>query len=146
MTAQAPQTPVHGEVEEIRSQVAPAQVAPVEAVPAYYTPPTILDDVLDELAQAREMVRFLTRTNESLAAECDALIRDRDRWADEARANTSPVVAALTAQLESTLKDQALIIADRDRLREVLQRIADRPDYRLPAPRDIAREALGVSA
>jgi hypothetical protein len=54
----------------------------------YFTPDTLLDDTLDELAQAREMVRFLTRANEALAA-----------------------------QLESTLKDRAQIIADLNRLR-----------------------------
>ena len=69
MTTQAPQTPVHGEVEEIPPRVAETQDGPVEAVPAYYTPPTILDDTLDELAQAREIVAYLTRANEALTEE-----------------------------------------------------------------------------
>jgi hypothetical protein len=71
----------------------------------YFTPDTLLDDTLDELAQAREMVRFLTRANE-----------------------------ALTAQLESTLKDRAQIIAHRDRLIEALTEIkaSAAPDYWVP--------------
>jgi hypothetical protein len=88
MTVHTPQTTAHGEVIEIRSQVAPAQVAPVDPLPAYYTPDNLIADLMDELAEAREMARYLAKANE-----------------------------ALTAQLESTLKDRALIMADRDRLR-----------------------------
>ena len=54
----------------------------------YHAPAPQLDDVLDELREAREMVAYLTRANE-----------------------------ALTAQLESTLQDRKLILEDRDRLR-----------------------------
>jgi hypothetical protein len=39
----------------------------------YFTPDTLLDDTLDELREAREMVAYLTRANEALAAECDRL-------------------------------------------------------------------------
>jgi hypothetical protein len=34
----------------------------------YFTPPTLLDDLQDEL-KAREMVRYLTRANEALTEE-----------------------------------------------------------------------------
>ena len=60
----------------------------------YHAPAPQLDDVLDELREAREMVAYLTRANE-----------------------------ALTAQLESTLKDRAAIIAERDALREDLEEL-----------------------
>jgi hypothetical protein len=42
---------------------------------------------------------------EALTAERDALIRDRDRWAEEAQLNTSPIVAELTvAELVGALQ------------------------------------------
>ena len=69
MTTQDPQTPAHGEVEEIRPQVAAAQVAPVEAVPAYYTPDSLLTDLVGELRYAKEQVAHLTRANEALTEE-----------------------------------------------------------------------------
>jgi hypothetical protein len=42
----------------------------------YYTPSTLLDDLQDELAQAREMVVYLTRANEALTAQIDVLELD----------------------------------------------------------------------
>ena len=69
MTIQAPQTTAQAEVIEIRSHVAPAQDEAVEAVPAYFTPDTLIDDLMDELAVAREMVTYLTRANEALTEE-----------------------------------------------------------------------------
>jgi hypothetical protein len=42
----------------------------------YFTPPTLLDDVLDELREAREMVAYLTRANEALTAQIDVLELD----------------------------------------------------------------------
>jgi hypothetical protein len=35
----------------------------------YHSPAPLLDDVLDELREAREMVAYLTRANESLTEE-----------------------------------------------------------------------------
>ena len=52
---------------------------------------------------------------EALNAERDALIRDRDRWAEEAQVNTSPTVAGLTA--------------DNARLRAELTKAADSLDW-----------------
>ena len=67
----APQPPVGGEVEEIRPQVAPAQGGAVEAVPAYYTPDSLIDDLMGELRDAKEQIAFLTRANEALAAAAE---------------------------------------------------------------------------
>ncbi len=55
-------------------------------------------------------VAGLMADNARLLAERDALIRDRDRWAEEAQASTSPTVAALTAdnaRLRAELTKQA---------------------------------------
>jgi hypothetical protein len=53
---------------------------------------------------------------EALKAERDALIHDRDRWAEEAQASTSPIVAALTA--------------DNVRLRDAMTFYADEENYK----------------
>jgi hypothetical protein len=55
------------------------------------------------------------RAIEDLNAERDVLIRDRDRWAEEAQVNTSPIVARLTA--------------DNARLRAELTKAADSLDW-----------------
>jgi hypothetical protein len=52
---------------------------------------------------------------EALIAERDVLIQDRDRWAEEAQASTSPIVAGLTA--------------DNARLRAELTKAADSLDW-----------------
>jgi hypothetical protein len=74
MTAQAPQTPAHGEVDEIRPQVAETQDVALAA--SQRTLRDTINDLLDvqaELDEAREMVAYLTRANEALAAERDEL-------------------------------------------------------------------------
>ena len=72
MTLHAPQTPAHGEVTETRPHVAHAQDGAVEAVPAYYTPDTLIADLLAELREARELIAYLTAANRELddAGKC----------------------------------------------------------------------------
>ncbi len=48
---------------------------------------------------------------DALTAERDALIRDRDRWAEEAQASTSPIVAGLTAD-NARLRDALTALVD----------------------------------
>ena len=76
MTARSPQTPVHGEVIEIRPQVAHAQVAPVDPLPAYYTPDTLIADLMDELRDAKERIALLTAANRALSKGSDGLRTD----------------------------------------------------------------------
>ncbi len=59
--------------------------------------------------------KLATARIETLIAERDALIHDRDRWAAEAQVNTSPIVAGLTA--------------DNARLRAELTKAADSLDW-----------------
>ena len=73
MTVHSPQTTAHGEVIEIPSQVASAQDGAVEAVPAYFTPDTLIDDLMDELAEAKERIAFLTAANRELSEGVTAL-------------------------------------------------------------------------
>ena len=77
----------------------------------YHAPAPQLDDVLDELREAREMVAYLTRANE-----------------------------ALTAQLESTLQDRAAIIAERDRTFALMLARAEKAELERDALREDLEE------
>jgi hypothetical protein len=71
---------------------------------------------------------------EALNAERDVLIRDRDRWAEEAQVNTSPIVVRLTAdnaRLRQRIQNQTDQINGLERSRRRLESLMAGADRRV---------------
>ena len=66
----------------------------------YHAPAPLLDDVLDELRESREMVAYLTRANETLTGQIERLERELSisRMAQVVMDNSVAEVERLTAQ------------------------------------------------
>ena len=72
MITHATQTPAHGEVDEIRSKVAPAQDGAVKFIALDFSTDTLIADLTEELREAKERIAYLTAANRELddAGKC----------------------------------------------------------------------------